>query len=217
MSPSSCAWMHIWAKKMDTPLLKKSSLLVPLFFFFRSAEGVCVGSGRDHHCLPFSAHRLLRTEIWEGKTVTLSSPAVCFCFHFWSHYALYLCPSTHFLPLCQSGIPDCSWDSSGLILIRWWMMNLDTKFTNNSQMVDLWLKHWSWNKPWKYSCSKFSVDLSALGLTLQAYIQATIPCDWLEVVGAAREDRAADTIRDSKEVNLDWVKKKIQKNSTHEC
>lgn len=45
--------------------------------FLCSPEGVCVGSGRDNHRLPFSAHGLLRTEIWQGKIITLTSPAVC--------------------------------------------------------------------------------------------------------------------------------------------
>lgn len=35
--------------------------------FFRSAEGVCVGSGRDDNRLPLSAHGLLRTEVRQGE------------------------------------------------------------------------------------------------------------------------------------------------------
>lgn len=54
---------------MDAPFLKSTFYVS----FSCSPEGICVGSGRDNHCLPFSADGLLRTEIWQGKIITLPS------------------------------------------------------------------------------------------------------------------------------------------------
>lgn len=69
------ALKHTWAKKDRMCHFKGAFLTVS---FPCSPEGICVGSGRDNHCLPFSAHGLLRTEIWQGKITTLTSPAVCY-------------------------------------------------------------------------------------------------------------------------------------------
>lgn len=96
---------------LKCPLLKELDVS-----FFIPPEGLRVGSGRDHHRLPLSAHRLLRAEVRKGKLIRRS----------------------HSRAAGRASVsPNYIWDTTGMILFEREAMKRDTEITTGGHSCEL--------------------------------------------------------------------------------